>query len=250
MRQTIIVIPAEGDAPETEERYVEALKRHFEEKRKQAVRVLVFRHRTEDTCSVMASTKIEISDFLWRFDFEKAEIHAQGGLGAYVACEFLRVCPERIARVFMVGGAPCDAMTGIAKFFHRKFVRFWYRIQWAVPFFADDPNPEKDAIIEAIKVSSTATMQRNPELYREQLLLLGRWRLPEDWQAPEGCEVFFVPNGEAVRLKWWDNTYNDQKARVVWRKHGARITAQPGRHFSFYSMMPAEALFEVMDEVR
>lgn len=252
MKPTIIVIPAEGDAPETEEWYIQKLKRYYRKAHRQQVDVLVFEHdhTSEDHLDIFLSTVLQVRRFVEEHDFTEAEIHAQGGLGAFVACEFLHYCPERISTVFMVGGAPSGAMTGIAKAFHRVLVHVWYYLQWCFPFFADDPNPENDGIIAQIKASSTEVMRRNPQLYRNQLALIGGWNLPVDWQVPSGCKVYFVPNGETVRPKWWDNTYNNTKAEKLWREHGVLTTPRPGENFSFYSMMPAHELFRVMDSVR
>lgn len=247
MESTIIVIPAEGDAPETEIWYIQKLKAHY-----QKAEVLVFEHdyKGKEHLNVFLSTVLQVRRFVAEHYFTEAEIHAQGGLGALVAYEFLRYCPERIATVFMVGGAPSGAMTGIAKLFHRVIVRGWYHLQWFFPFFADDPNPENDEDIAQIKASSTEVMRRDPLLYRNQLILIGGWGLSEDWQVPAGCQVYFVPNGKTVRPIWWDNTYDSVRARELWREHGVLTTPQPGKNFSFYSMMPACELFEVMDNVR
>lgn len=249
---TVIVIPAEGDSRETEIWYIKALKTYYKKVHKMTLEVLVFEHgldgRYED--DVFTGTCLGVRDFAQRYAFRKAEIHAQGGLGACAAYEFLRYCPERISRVFMVGGAPCEAMTWVAKGFHLGFIRFWYRIRKIVPFFADDPNPENDETIAKIKDSSTKTMRARPKLYRNQLLCIGSWSPTKDWQVPKGCQVYFVPNGETVRPRLWDNTYDNQKAEEAWARHGVLATRRPGGYFSFYSMMPARELFAVMDEVR
>ena len=243
---TIIVIPAEGDSEDTEYWYIKALKRRYKR-----ANVLVYQHDlSEQTKNVFMGTCMGVRNFVQENNFQKAEIHAQGGLGAHVAYEFLRYCPEKISTVFMIGGAPCEAMTGAAKFFHRWFARAWYHAQWLVPFFADDPNPNDDEIIVKIKVSSTATMQENPIAYRNQLLYIGYWSPEKTWKVPTGCRVFYIPNGETVRSKLRDNTYDDQKAKDVWSQHGVLITRQPRNYFSFYSLMPAQELFTVMGEVR
>lgn len=254
--RTIIVIPAEGDSAETESWYVNWLKAHLQYIWKQyATRVLIYEHEMDEPLKhydVMVSTLAQVRKFVNENEFRQAEIHAQGGLGAYVAYEFLQYCPEKIARVFMIGGAPCDAMTGLAKFFHRYFIRAWYHMRGIIPFYADDPNPMKDETIVKIKASSTSVMRKHPEIYREQLQFIGQWRIPRSWKVPDDCLVLFVPNGKTTSWwrKWWDNTYDDQKAKAIWLRHGALITRQPGENFSFYSLMPARALFAVMDEVR
>lgn len=252
MKPTIIVIPAEGDDPNTEVWYVQRLKRYYRKAHHQQVEVLVFEHdyTSKDHLDIFLSTIMQVRRFVEEHDFTGAEIHAQGGLGAFVAYEFLRYCPERIATVFMVGGAPSAAMTWVAKLFHRGLIHLWYYFRWLIPFFADDPNPENDEAITQIRASSTEVMRRNPCLYRNQLVLIGNWDLPKDWQVPMGCRVYFVPNGETVRPVWWDNTYNNIKAEELWREHGVLTTTRPGENFSFYSMMPARELFKVMDSVR
>lgn len=264
VKPTIIIIPAEGDSAETEIWYIKSLKRHYKIARRKQPEILVFEHDNSDAAmklGVAVSTQLKVYEFIREHSFEIAEIHAQGGLGAFVACEFLRYYamqddPEYFGRrialsnVFLIGGAPSEAMTPIARWFHRSFVKFWYYIRWAVPFFADDPpNPECDEEITKIRVSSTRVMQANPKLYRDQLLCIGEWRIANGWQVPDGVNVWYVPNGETLRPKLWDNTYDDAKARACWQEHGVQVTARPGRHFSFYSMMPAYALFEVMAKV-
>ncbi len=265
MEPTIIVIPAEGDSPETTIWYIKALKLCYKAERKKISQVLVFEHDCSKEAvrlGVALSTQLRVRKFIAEHDFTTVEIHAQGGLGAYVAYEFLRYCeiqnaPDHygrrieLSRVFMVGGAPSTAMTGVAKWFHRYFVHLWYRVQWLVPFFADDPpNVKCEEEVEKIRNLSTQFMRANPQLYRDQLLFIGDWRIPDDWQVPDGCQVWYVPNGETLRSKWRDNTYNDVKAKAEWARCGVKSTAQPEDNFSFYSMMPAQALFAVILTVR
>jgi len=265
MESVIIVIPAEGDSPETEIWYIKALTEHYRRRTKKKPKVLTFAHNNSDEAvklGVALSTQLRVREFIEKNDFEEAEIHAQGGLGAYVAYEFLRYleiqdAPDHYGRrinltgVFLIGGAPCDSMTTVAKIFHRTFVRLWYHVRWLVPFFADDPpNPTCQNEVAKIRASSTRVMQDNPELYRDQLAFIGSWQIPSGWQLLDGCRVWYVPNGETLRSKLWDNTYDDAKACAFWLKCGASVTRQPGGNFSFYSMMPARELFTVMDEVR
>ncbi len=255
--KTIIVIPAEGDSVETEAVYVRRLKNYYNKEHHEQPNILVFEHdyTSENAQDVVLSTIFRVREFTEEYLATKkrrgeVEIHAQGGLGALVACEFLYYCPGRIDTVFMVGGAPCDAMTWVAKVFHQKLIYFWYAFRWLIPFFADDPNPTNDAAIEEIKVSSTTVMRTFPKVYRNQLAAIGEWHLPSDWQVPRGCKVYYVPNGETVRPKWWDNTYDDAKAKAFWVQRGVLLTERPGNNFSFYSLMPARELFKVMDKVR
>lgn len=241
----VLVIPAEGDSVSTERWYVMALKKHYDIPLKN---IEVFDYGAE---RILPLEIFDAADglFFERYPLENNwEIHAQAGFGAYIAYLLLCRYPTRIRRVFFVGGAPCNAMTGIARFFHRVFVTWWYRSPFE--FFADDPNPHKDPIIESIKVSSTASMRANPELYYKQLITIGRWIIPDDWEVRSGTEAYFVPNGKAPFPSWWNNTYDNKLAKIEWLKHGVFYTNQPGDGFSLYSMMPAEALFKVMDEVR
>lgn len=248
----VIVIPAEGDSKETEIWYIKALKSYYKKVHGMTLEVLVFEHGSDERYEndIFMSTCLGVRDFAQRHNFQKAEIHAQGGLGACVAYEFLRYCPERIARVFMVGGAPCEAMTWVATAFHLGFIRFWYRIRKIVPFFADDPNPTNDETIAKIKDLSTKVMRARPKMYRNQLLHIGQWSPLKVWRVPEECQVYFVPNGDTVRPRLWDNTYDNRKAEEAWARYGVLATRKPGGNFSFYSMMPARELFVVMDEVR
>lgn len=250
---TILIIPAEGDLAETEVPYVKRLLAHYR-RLGYRVKTLIYEHEVcneeIEGSGIAINTMLRVRDFVSKYDFADVEIHAQGGLGAYVAYEFLRFCPEKIKNVFIIGGAPCEAMTGVAKIFHRGFIHLWYYFRWLVPFFADDPNPTGDEDIKKIKKSSTETMRANPRMYRKQITFIGQWTVPEDWKVPEDCRVYFVPNGDTVRPKWWDNTYNNVKAEEFWTSKGAAVTERPGENFSFYSMMPAEALFAVMDVVR
>lgn len=269
MRSTILVIPAEGDSAETEQWYVKRLKKHYGEE----VGVIVFDY--SQNSNVEEGVREKIAEYAERYELQNIEIHAQGGLGAYTTCEMLRLWDfgktnqRKIKRIFFVGGAPSSVMTWIAKLFHRYFAYIWYWLP--IPFFADDPNPHDDPITDQIRASSTHTMQANPKLYRNQLALIGNWGRDsvainfakqdlDKWMGTLGekkpdalcetCECYFVPNGDTVRPKWWDNTYNQERAISVWAQNGVKTTSQPGNNFSFYSMMPAEALFKVMDEVR
>lgn len=269
MRTTILVIPAEGDSPKTEQWYINELKQHYGPK----VDIIVFQHSQNP--NIAAGTLQQIRKTALLHKLRDVEIHAQGGLGAYVACqmEYLlnsqQPVRSHISRIFFIGGAPSNAMTRIAKLFHRYFAYIWHLSP--VPFFADDPNPHNDPIIDQIRRSSTQTMRSNPKLYRNQLALIGNWGKNGNIIDPEIirsmqttttlkaknhptansiCESFFVPNGETIRPKWWDNTYDQEKAIISWRKHGVNVTSQPTDNFSFYSMMPAKAPFAAMDEVR
>lgn len=267
MRSTILVIPAEGDSPATEQWYIQKLKQHYG----QGTKVLVFDYGQDPDAE--GSIQRKIIECAKDYNFQNLEIHAQGGLGAYTACQMyyhwdFGKAHKRIKRIFFIGGAPSSAMTWPAKLFHRYFAYLWYILP--IPFFADDPNPHHDPIIDRIRRSSTQVMQSNPKLYRNQLALIGKWgkdsiaikfdrREFQEWiqvfehkhsHVHDSCKFYFVPNGETVRPKWWDNTYSPQKAIKVWAKNGVQTISQPSNNFSFYSMMPAESLFKVMDEVR
>ena len=139
-------------------------------------------------------------------------------------------------------------MTPIAKIFHRYISRLW-RFSRA-PFFADDPNPTHNETIAKIRQSSTEFMRRYPDFYCAQLVHIGRWNPDPGWTMPKSCKGYFVPNGDTVRPKWWDNTYNNKAAKKEWHKHGVYSTDKPGGFFSFYSMMPSEELHLIMDSVR
>lgn len=268
MRSTILVIPAEGDSAETEQAYVNELKRYYGED----LEVIIFDYGQNP--NVKENIRQQILKYERRYNFRDLEIHAQGGLGAYVACQMVMLWNfdeerRRIKRVFFVGGAPSSAMTWVAKLFHHYFAYLWYLLP--IPFFADDPNPHNDPVIDQIRASSTQVMRANPKLYRNQLAFIGNWGKDPvalefmEWDLSkyiqalaqkssdlvgDYCECYFVPNGETVRPKWWDNTYDQAKAAAVWEKNGVKAISQPKNNFSFYSMMPAEALFKVMNEVR
>lgn len=252
MKRYIIVIPAEGDSVATESWYVQALRNYYERQRQpqDQLEVLVFRH--SENPDVVAGTREGVEEFVRNNWFEDAEIHAQGGFGAYVALRLCRACPEQIRRVFFIGGAPSDAMPPIQKWFHRSFARLWYRLP--VKFFADDPkhpDPEIDETIQQIRASSTACMRANPLRYRNQLVHIGYWN-PRQSDIPQRPDfrAYYVPNGKTFRSETWDNSYDDAAAREAWQRLGVDVTDRPGNFFSFYSMMPAEELFMVMDLVR
>lgn len=247
MKSTIIVIPAEGDSADTEQWYIKALVEHYRSRSKDA-EVLVF-----EPCDFYRDPSLitqQIRAFFREHNIYHAEIHAQGGLGASVACRMINLYSRAtiIDQVFFIGGAPSEAMTFIAKFFHRYISRLWYLSR--IPFFADDPNPYDNPIIQRIRASSTATMRRNPRLYRDQLVHIGTWKLPKDWRPPKHCKAYFVPNGKTVRPEWWDNTYNNSRAQKIWAEHGVKSTPTPSGNFSFYSLMPFAELLKVLDAVR
>lgn len=243
--KTVLVIPAEGDSVETMQWYIKKLCGFHGDK----IRVLVFDNkvvpdRNWRNLGEIMQQKVETFAYGYFKKDTKVEIHAQGGFGAYVAYLFMSSYSSLISSVFFVGGAPSPAMTPIAKFFHKFFVKIWYYAP--IPFFADDPNPMNDPDIRRIKQSSTKFMRENALLYRNQLLWIGHWTLPEKWRAL--CPAYFVPNGDTVRPKWWDNTYSEEKAMLIWKNHWVGATEKPGNYFSFYSMMPAEELFAVMQK--
>ena len=264
MRSNILVVPAEGDSVETEQLYVNDLIQHYD-LAPQQVKVLDFFGNYQGVAQIIAmfcdcepsiartlgknlSTAAQaIIDIFFEKDDGSSnyEVHAQGGFGAYLAYLMLSYHPERLDRVFFIGGAPSDAMMFYQKWFHRSFSKFWYATK--IPFFADDPNPYHDPKIASIKASSTATMRANPWLYREQLILIGTWTIQDPrWRPKVPC--YFVPNGKTVRAAWLDNSYDNEKASEIWGKHGVKTTGRPEQNFSFYSMMPSEALFKVMDK--
>ena len=153
--------------------------------------------------------------------------------------------PVQIERIFFIGGAPCTAMRLIQKVFHKYLSRLWYFSK--IPFFADDPNPSNNEVIAAIKQSSTACMRADPLLYCNQLRLIGEW---EPKKCLENIEAYFVPNGDSLRPDWWDNGYDNKKAAQIWESYGVKSLPKPSGGFSFYSLMPSEELFKVLDTVR
>lgn len=263
--RVFVVIPAEGDSPETEQAYIKRLRTWYTKKDGVAPKILVFDHasiRQDVEWWQLASPKyryisMAVASFISEHlddlaNPQDVEIHASGGFGALVAATFLRWQTDVFWRCFMIGGAPSEAMTVVAKIFHRYFVRLWYHLPFP-PFFADDPLNDADSL--EIKRLSTKCMQANPKFYRDQLLAIGHWHwqkltvdMDSDYVKPE---IYFVPNGKTRWYKkYWDNTYNNVKAQKVWRQYGVKSTRVPHKGFSFYNMMPAEELFAVMDEVR
>ncbi len=241
MHKAILVIPAEGDSVDTEKWYVEALKKHY----KTEVFVLEYNGNHDVFRGVTAT----VMEFFREHSNYKFEVHAQGGFGAYVAYCIANLYSENVGYIFFIGGAPFTAMTQIALFFHRVISRLWYFS--TIPYFADDPNPNDDIRVEKIRESSTMAMRADPKLYCNQLVYISKWRPAKKWRLPGNCIGYFVPNGDVKnRPKWWDNTYNNTRAIEIWKKYKIRSTAKPGKNFSFYSMMPAEALFDVLDGVR
>ena len=235
----ILIIPAEGDSIETETWYKKDVQCHYGAK--------IYVLDIEPDLNISRGVDASIEKFFCNHH-DSFEIHAQGGFGAYVAYRILCLFPNNIAKVFFIGGAPSDSMTSIARLFHKYLSRLWYFSR--IPFFADDPNPTRDEAIKMIKNSSTKTMRANPKYYCAQLVHIGTWKLDDAWMPPNGCDAFFVPNGDTVRPKWWDNTYNNELAKASWKKHGVQSTEKPLNHFSFYSLMPSKSLFDVMDSVR
>ena len=239
-----LIIPAEGDSPETEYWYAAKLQRYYD---CNSISVLSHSNNYDIGSGIFESIRQFFNEDRARRN-SVFEVHAQGGLGAACAYFMARRYPENIERIFFIGGAPANAMTTPAKLFHRYVSLAWYYSK--IPYFADDPNPENDKTIAKIKASSTKTMRRDPKLYCNQLRFIGEWNPMSRWRVPKNIEAFFVPNGDTVRPKWWDNTYDNKKAKSIWSKYGVKSTQKPAYNFSFYSMMPAEALFEVMDIAR
>ena len=233
----ILIIPAEGDSVETESWYAKDISRHYGTNQ-----VQIFQYNGNR--SIINGIQESVTDF---FDQNegKFEIHAQGGFSAAVAYEMAMYRPSQIERIFFIGGAPCTAMRFIQRVFHRYLSHLWYISK--IPFFADDPNPHNDEVIAAIKQSSTDCMRRDPLLYCNQLGLIGRW-VPE--KRLENVEAYFIPNGDSLRLDWWDNSYDNKKAAQIWESYGVKSLPKPSGGFSFYSLMPSKELFKVLDSVR
>ena len=245
----LIIIPAEGDSPETAAFYAQEAHHHYP----QFETIQIFDHTTIPYWPICGRNleldeKIQILSQLY-YD-QPIEVHAQGGLGAAIACRLFRLGHFDLAcsSCFFIGGAPCETMSLPAKFFHRIFATIWY---WSpFPYFADDPNPTKNPTIQSIKQLSTAAMRHDPRRYRDQLYYISHWRpvVPEVIALPPYS--WFVPNGEPPAPKWWHNTYQNDRAKAVWAELGIRSTPQPQHGFSFYSLIPATDLFIVMDAVR
>lgn len=248
----VLVIPAEGDSAETELWYLQGLQNYYSQNGQSAPIVHVYRDTS--TATNLAEVRRSIRNFFQNFDSElgyKAiglEVHAQGGYGAIVLYIMAIDYPDRINYGFFIGGAPGNTMTPIAKVFHTVIARLWY---WShIPFFADDPNPHRATVVESIRASSTRTMNQDRRKYCRQLNLLAKWRIQDSVHFGWKPQLFFVPNGLTVRPTWWDNTYDDEKARAEWVKHGVTVTNRPKSYFSFYSLYPWDELFKVMDEAR
>ena len=233
----ILIIPAEGDSVDTESWYVNDVSCHYATNQ-----VQIFQYNGNR--SVIDGIRESVADFFDKHE-GKFEIHAQGGFGAAVAYEMALYRPSQIARIFFIGGAPCTAMRFIQRVFHTHLSRLWYFSK--IPFFADDPNPHNDEVIAAIKQSSTDCMRKDPLLYCNQLGLIGRW-VPK--KRLENIEAYFIPNGDSLRPDWWDNSYDNKKATQIWESYGVKPLPKPGGGFSFYSLMPSEELFKVLDTVR
>lgn len=233
----ILIIPAEGDSVETESWYAKDVSYHYG-----TSQVQIFQYNGNR--SIINGIQESVTDF---FDQNegKFEIHAQGGFGAAVAYEMAMYRPSQIERIFFIGGAPCTAMRFIQRVFHRYLSRLWYFSK--IPFFADDPNPSNDEVIAAIKQSSTDCMRADPLLYCNQLRLIGDW---EPKKCLKNIEAYFIPNGDSPRPDWWDNSYDNKKAAKIWESYGVKPLPKPGGGFSFYSLMPSEELFKVLDTVK
>ena len=234
---SILIIPAEGDSVETESWYAKDVSYHYG-----TSQVQIFQYNGNK--SIIDGIRESVADFFDQHE-GKFEIHAQGGFGAAVAYEMALYRPSQIARIFFIGGAPCTAMRFIQRVFHTHLSRLWYFSK--IPFFADDPNPNNNEVIAAIKKSSTACMRADPLLYCNQLRLIGEWK-PK--KCLEDIEAYFIPNGDSPRPDWWDNSYDNKKAAQIWESYGVKPLPKPGGGFSFYSLMPSEELFKVLDTVR
>lgn len=233
----ILIIPAEGDSVETESWYATDISRHYGTNQ-----VQIFQYNGNK--SITRGIQESVADFFNQHE-EKFEIHTQGGFGAAVAYEMAMYRPSQIERIFFIGGAPCTAMRFIQKIFHKYLSRLWYFSK--IPFFADDPNPSNDEVIAAIKQSSTDCMRADPLLYCNQLRLIGDW---EPKKCLKNIEAYFIPNGDSPRPDWWDNSYDNKKAAKIWESYGVKPLPKPGGGFSFYSLMPSEELFKVLDTVK
>lgn len=233
----ILIIPAEGDSVETESWYAKDVSYHYG-----TSQVQIFQYNGNK--SITRGIQESVADFFNQHE-EKFEIHAQGGFGAAVAYEMAMYRPSQIERIFFIGGAPCTAMRFIQKIFHKYLSRLWYFSK--IPFFADDPNPSNDEVIAAIKQSSTDCMRADPLLYCNQLRLIGDW---EPKKCLKNIEAYFIPNGDSLRPDWWDNSYDNKKAAQIWESYGVKPLPKPGGGFSFYSLMPSEELFKVLDTVK
>lgn len=259
METTILVIPAEGDSPDTEQWYVKKLKKRYGE----GLNVIVFEpsqnpnicqgiHESVDRfLRSYGQSEQTISQNQKKSKVQKLEIHAQAGLGSFIAFTMFNhpLSSNYIERIFFIGGAPKQAMTKSAFVFHRYFSWIWYFLP--IPFFADDPNPTKSFEVDCIRKSSTAWMRLHPKLYRNQLRQLSYWELSKDWYRwATDLDCCFIPNGISQRLALRDQTYNNNKAIRIWSERGVRIAKQPGDNFSMYNLSPADALFDVMDHER
>ena len=245
----LIIIPAEGDSPESTAFYALEARRHYH----QFKTIHVFDHTTVRCWPVRdRNLKLDekLQDLSRLYYNQPIEVHAQGGLGAAIACRLFHLGHFDLTHssCFFIGGAPCETMSLPAKFFHRTLAILWY---WSpFPFFADDPNPTHDSAIQEIRRLSTAEMRRDPRRYRDQLYFIGHWRPSAQEVASLPLHSWFVPNGEAPFPKWWNNTYRNDRAKMVWSRLGVRSTPQPQHGFSFYSLMPAADLFTAMNDVR
>ena len=249
-----VILPAEGDSVVTESWYRAQLPTHRPNNLP-----LILPDGPTDECNITLRMATSIAHFFtsdayaqhYLLNDYQFELHAHGGFGAFTAVCILNAHPGHIRRVFFIGGAPCNAMTPIAKIFHHYLSRLWYLSH--IPFFADDPrhpNPMVDETIHKIRASSTRAMRQNPKYYRNQLVQIGTWTLPPSWKVPESCSAYFIPNGDTIRPSWWDNTYDNDVAAQIWKQHGVTPLPKPGDYFSFYSLMPTRPLFEIMDIAR
>ncbi len=259
METTILVIPSEGNSPDTEQWYIKKLKERYGKE----LNVIVF--EPSQNPNICQGVHESVDHFLRSYGqswpatsqnhkeskIQKLEIHAQAGIGSFTAFTLYNhpLAHAYIERIFFIGGAPRQAMTKPAFLLHRYLSWIWYFSP--IPFFAGNLNPTRSFEMECIRKRSTTCMRQHPRLYRNQLVHLSNWTLPKDWYRwATDPDCFFVPNGASERSFRLDRTYDNERAIEIWSDHGVMITKPPEDNFSMYNLSPANALFDVMDHER
>lgn len=233
----IIVIPGEGTSPGMTQAYVDKLQQYCNEHGAD-MKFLVFSHDAT-SLDIVTGTERAIWRMVDEYDFTEAEVHAHGGLGAYVAYRMLCIAPKRIKRVFFIGGASSEALTNKAKSFYQKAIKIWY---WSyqhglAKFYA---SIKKSHDTSGIMNSDSEFMQKYPELYLNQVLFVGSWVLDPLWRAEDG-KAYFIPNG---------NAYDYGGAVSTWYQHNVSIAQVSGSRPSPDTKMTVEELFATMEQCK
>lgn len=246
----VVVIPAGIQLVEVARVYADTILQHYHTLGVK-VQVSVFEYYELENPDIEATIERKVNALAGQLGSKQAELHALGGLGAFVAYRILQIAPQTVKRTFFIGGAPADTLTKQARLFCERDINVlcWLHRKKFLRLSANYPNPSKSLLVQEINQSATMIIREHPELYRNQMKLVGAWNIDPLWHAGEN-RAFYIPSTiNQIGMKHAE-MYDYVDAVSRWYKHGVTILERPSQDFSSDTLLPMNELLAQINKGR